>query len=332
MTAPRSSDTGRAGGTARPRWALGLGIALLALAGCHRQAAAPQARPDTPAASAAAESASAGAASTRPGVPTTVAAPATGADLEAGAALAAQGQGAAAACNACHGAQGEGQAAARYPRLAGLGADYLQAQLDSYATGSRQHPVMGPIAQALTADQRRQAAAYFASLDLSRLSARPTTVLPARSAAAQLAWQGDEARQLQACANCHGRDGSGLGSRIPPLAGQPSGYLEDSLAAWREGRRHNDESGQMPRIARALRPVEVSALAAWYAALPLPRPATQPAPRFQTAMEAVTSGPVGPAPTSQGVGSEQGAPLTGGGIGPGGGGATQRPPGASAPR
>ncbi|MCE4554345.1 hypothetical protein [Pelomonas cellulosilytica] len=44
-----------------------------------------------------------------------------------------------------------------------------------------------------------------------------------------------------------------------------------------------------------------------------------------SALPAVTSGPVAAASTPhQGVGSEQGAPLTGGGIGPGGGAATQQ--------
>lgn len=226
------------------------------------------------------------------------------------------------------------------PRLAGQGAAYLRRQLNAYADGTRPHPVMTPIAQSLLADQRRQLAAYFAALGTAPLASPPPASAPSAApsatpietpietpiapdgAASRLAWVGDEARQLPACANCHGRDGSGQGDRIPPLAGQPAAYLEAALEAWRTGRRTTDASGEMPRIAQALRPGEARLLAAWYAALPSPRPATQALPPFVSRLAPLSSGPstVGPAP--RGVGAEQGAPLTGGGQGPGGGGAT----------
>jgi cytochrome c553 len=307
-------------------------VALLAttlMAGCNRRepsAAAPAAE--------AASSASAASAVVAVPVPPASEAQASPADLEAGAQLAVQGSGAAAACSSCHGARGEGQPAARFPRLAGLGATYLREQLDGYANGTRQHPVMEPIAKALQADQRRIVAAYFASLDPTATNAQsnqPTRAPPADGVAARLAWQGDEPRQLVACANCHGRDGGGLGDRIPPLAGQPVGYLEDALAAWREGRRNNDASGQMPRIAKALGPADAHAVAAWYAALPMPAPAGRTPATFASTLPPVTSGPVAAAASgaAQGVGSEQGAPLTGGGVGPGGAGATQQPAGGS---
>lgn len=254
--------------------------------------------------------------------------PPSAADVDTGGRIAAQGAGAAAACSSCHGQHGEGQAAARFPRLAGLGATYLREQLDSYADGRRQHPVMTPIAMALKADQRRLVAAYFASLDVPQNPA--ATQAPAEGSAARIAWLGDEARQLPACANCHGRDGGGLGDSIPPLAGQPAGYLEDALAAWREGRRNNDASGQMPRIAKALGPLDARALAAWYGALPAPPAASRRGAAFASTLKPVTSGPVAAAPV-QGTGTEQGA-QTGGGVGPGGAGATQGATGASAPR
>ncbi len=281
------------------------------------------------------------------------------ADLEAGERLAASGTGGTAACAACHGARGEGQSGAptaSFPRLAGLGAAYLRRQLDAYAQGTRQSPVMGPIAQALKTDQRRQVAAYFGAMESpaeapappastsASASASRTTSASARSSAAasaasswpspdspaaRLAWTGDESRQLMACANCHGRDGSGQGERLPPLAGQPAAYLQAALDAWREGRRDTDPSGEMPRIARALRPAEVQALAAWYAALPVPPSAARRGLAFASTLPALTSGPVTGGAVAQGTGTEQGAPLTGGGVGPGGGGGTQA---ASSPR
>ncbi|ONZ28706.1 cytochrome C [Burkholderia cenocepacia] len=68
------------------------------------------------------------------------------------------------ACAACHGARLTGQA--RFPRLAGQGYDYLLAQLDAFATGSRREATgtMQLVAQAMSADDRAAVATYLASL------------------------------------------------------------------------------------------------------------------------------------------------------------------------
>ena len=72
-----------------------------------------------------------------------------------------------AACIGCHGAQGEGNAAAGFPRLAGTNAAYLSAQLAAFADGSRQNPVMQPLAKLLSPHDRDAVSAYFASLPAS---------------------------------------------------------------------------------------------------------------------------------------------------------------------
>ncbi len=70
----------------------------------------------------------------------------------------------AAQCQACHGAHGEGMAAAHVPRIAGQSADYLEKQLRDYASGSRANPIMVNFAKALTEPQRKELAAYYATL------------------------------------------------------------------------------------------------------------------------------------------------------------------------
>ena len=81
------------------------------------------------------------------------------------AALAASGDGhGIPACSSCHGAVGEGNAAAGFPRLAGLPAAYLVAQLNLFANGGRRNAVMEPIARQLTAGQRGQLAGFYAGL------------------------------------------------------------------------------------------------------------------------------------------------------------------------
>ena len=71
------------------------------------------------------------------------------------------------ACANCHGASGEGGLTGA-PRLAGLPREYLALQLEGYASGARRHPVMTPIAQALTPAEREALAAYFAGLPAPR--------------------------------------------------------------------------------------------------------------------------------------------------------------------
>ncbi|MDU9393930.1 c-type cytochrome [Pseudomonas sp. zfem002] len=68
------------------------------------------------------------------------------------------------ACTACHGEKLMGQAL--FPRLAGQGADYLQAQLDAFAQGRRVDPTgsMTAITATLSAEDRKALSHYLASL------------------------------------------------------------------------------------------------------------------------------------------------------------------------
>ena len=94
--------------------------------------------------------------------------------------IARSGVGAATACASCHGARGEGQSA--FPRLAGQNAGYLARQLDDFAAGRRANPVMGPIAKALSADDRRAMATYYSGM------ATPTSAQPTLPASAPGGW------------------------------------------------------------------------------------------------------------------------------------------------
>ncbi|MEE1886487.1 c-type cytochrome [Pseudomonas carassii] len=68
------------------------------------------------------------------------------------------------ACTACHGAQLMGQG--NFPRLAGQGVDYLQAQLDAFAEGRRVDPsgAMTAIVANLTTQDRQALSHYLATL------------------------------------------------------------------------------------------------------------------------------------------------------------------------
>lgn len=192
--------------------------------------------------------------------------------------LATQGNGKGAPpCLGCHGADGGGQAAAGLPRLAGLDASYLHRQLDSFADGTRDNPVMKPVATALTTDERQALAGYYSQLPLPAALARPATQPPAPdSRGALLATRGRWSRQVPACEQCHGPGGVGVGAAFPPLAGQSAAYIAAQLKAWQQGRRHNDPLALMQHISAALDDQDITEVAGWFAAQPLGQRGAKP--------------------------------------------------------
>lgn len=68
----------------------------------------------------------------------------------------------------------------------------------------------------------------------------------------------------QVCAVCHGVDGVSQLPNAPNLAGQPEIYLQESLDAYRTGRRQHE---MMTVVAKDLTDQDVANLAAWYASI-----------------------------------------------------------------
>lgn len=302
-------------------------LLAVALAACHQQQ--PPAGTTAPGASPPPKTAPAPAVQTVPTAPAGLAG-----DPQAGAKLAAQGapDKGVAPCGSCHGADGAGNAATGFPALAAQPAEYLRSQLDSYADGSRANPIMAQVAKGLSPQQRADAAAYFATL--APAAGQAAAAAPAGSRGLTLAQYGDEQLHVQACANCHGPQGAGEPPAYPYLAGQNAQYLTAALKAWSDGSRHNDPSGLMPALARSLPAADVTALAQYFSALPRPAPG-----QWSGAVPATASGPPassggGEAAPHPGADTEQGAPLSGGGQGPGGGGGTDNrsSPGQPPPR
>jgi cytochrome c553 len=66
-------------------------------------------------------------------------------------------------CAACHGEAGDKPIQPEYPVLAGQHPDYLMKALRDYKSGQRKNPVMGGMAQPLTAKEIRDLADWFSS-------------------------------------------------------------------------------------------------------------------------------------------------------------------------
>jgi cytochrome c553 len=169
-------------------------------------------------------------------------------------------------CDACHGAQGEGMAAAHVPRLTGQSAEYLQKQLDDYASGARDNPIMSNFAKTLSEEQRAQLAAHYAGMSAAYLPEAGT--IPTASQlfrGHQLAHQGDAKLQVQACNSCHGPDGSGVRHAAPYPAGQSAEYIATALKSFQTETRKNDAGQLMRTVAKRLHDADISALSAYFA-------------------------------------------------------------------
>ncbi|MBB6563407.1 cytochrome c553 [Acidovorax soli] len=175
------------------------------------------------------------------------------------------------ACVTCHGKEGRATQEGYFPRIAGKPAGYLANQLLNFREGRRSYPQMTSLIEHLTDDYLREMAAHFAALDLPyppppAPQAPPATLERGRL----LVQQGDAARNIPACVQCHGPAMTGVNPFIPGLLGLPRDYLNSQLGAWKTGQRRAHAPDCMADIARQLTPDDVSAVSAWLAAQPVP--------------------------------------------------------------
>lgn len=160
------------------------------------------------------------------------------------------------ACYGCHGAGGSSQHQ-RYPSLAGQPVEYLKAQLNSFANGTRHFPNMQPLAMSLSQAEIDKLASYYArQTPRDNHTFQPDPILRQ---------QGEKLAQTGACSACHGEKLMGQSS-FPRLAGQSVDYLQVQLDAFAQGTR-TDSTGSMKAITSNLSPQDRKALAHYLAAL-----------------------------------------------------------------
>ncbi len=177
---------------------------------------------------------------------------------------AAKGKAKAAVCGACHGADGN-SANAEWPKLAGQHAAYLEAQLHAYKSGERKDPVMAGQVAALSDQDIKDLAAYFAGQTQKPGVARPDLVEKAQ----KLYRGGNAEAGVAACAACHGPQGLGNGpAAYPQISGQHAAYTAKQLQAYRSGARAGTESAKMmSQVAAGLSDADIEALASYISGL-----------------------------------------------------------------
>jgi len=183
-------------------------------------------------------------------------APATAA-LAAGDATA--GKAKSATCAACHSADGN-SVNPQYPKLAGLGADYLLKQLQDYKSGARANPIMLGMVAPLGPQDMEDLAAYYASQQIARAAADPA-LAPQGEAIFR---GGNLSSGVSACAACHGATGMGNpAAKFPAIAAQHAEYLQAQLKAFRAVERANDAGQMMRAIAAKMTDAEIKAVASY---------------------------------------------------------------------
>ena len=128
------------------------------------------------------------------------------------------------------------------------------------------------LVQHLSDDYLREMAVYFASLDLPYPPAPSTSDASAETLARgkALALQGDAARGIPACTQCHGATLTGVQPGIPALVGLPRLYLASQLGAWLTNDRHALAPDCMAQVGRKLNTADINAVASWLALQPVP--------------------------------------------------------------
>lgn len=151
-------------------------------------------------------------------------------------------------CAACHGANGN-SVNPEWPSLAGLGQDYIVAQLTNFKEGKRANPIMMPNAMALSPDDMADLGAYFSSQRNTGLEADPTYW----EAGQKLFRAGDKTRGIPACMACHGPAGKGNeAAKFPALRGQHSVYTVKQLQDYASGARLTGPNNIMQTISKKL--------------------------------------------------------------------------------
>jgi cytochrome c553 len=174
----------------------------------------------------------------------------------------------AAVCAACHGMGGNSQNP-EWPNLAGQSPAYVAEQLHLFKTDVRVNPIMKPIIAPLTDDDFDDLAVYYATQTPAGLEADPSYW----KAGEKLYRKGDPAREIPACAACHGPLGRGnLAAGYPALRAQHSVYTVKQLNDYAKDTRYpgaaagkpaTPNAGIMSTIAKRLTPEDIRDVASY---------------------------------------------------------------------
>ena len=187
---------------------------------------------------------------------------ATKPDLAAGESLYNNGDAArgVSACVSCHGANGN-SGSGTWPKLSAQNATYIYTQLTHFKSGERANGVMMGMSMLLTDADMKNIAAYLEKQTHKGGTARNKDSIELGKSIYR---GGIAAKNVPACAACHGPAGAGIPVQYPRIGGQWAEYTNTQLMNFRAGDRKNI---QMNTIAAKLNDKEMQAVADYIAGI-----------------------------------------------------------------
>lgn len=168
------------------------------------------------------------------------------------------------ACVSCHGAAGNSTITAN-PKLAGQSEHYLYKQLVDFTTPQRNQPVMTTYAKMLSDADKKNVAAYLSTQEAKPGAAKNKDTIELGK---KIYRAGIAAKQVAACASCHGAAGNGIPVQYPRIAGQHQDYTVAQLTSFRSTKADaRKNSVDMHTIASRLSDDEIAAVADYIAGL-----------------------------------------------------------------
>ena len=157
-------------------------------------------------------------------------------------------------CTACHGEDAKTPMQDGFPKLAGMPADYLLAQMTDIKSGKRANglsaEVMKPMLADLTEDEMKAMADYLLSLK------EPPTAASTAPATA-----GKTLFLTKTCVACHGKEGKKPLPGYPAIAGQDKTYIIAQAKDIKSGARANGKANAMQPVMHLVNDDEITAIA-----------------------------------------------------------------------
>lgn len=173
-----------------------------------------------------------------------------------------------AACSRCHGMDGLGRASGAFPRLDIQSTDYLFAQLEAYAAGTRHSGIMQSATAELDATEMRRLADYYSAQSTMNSSIFAEGQDLSLALGRTLATTGMPDLGIPACFSCHAEDLASRYPLYPSLAGQFAGYTSGQLTLFKSGKRRDTPAAEiMSVIAQRLTEEQINAVSIYLAGL-----------------------------------------------------------------
>jgi len=164
-------------------------------------------------------------------------------------------------CAACHTTDGSRGSPAN-PIVQGQHAEYIVKQLADFKSGKRNNPVMKGFASALSEDDMRNVAAFYATKTAKPGFAKNKELV---ALGEKIYRGGIPEKAVPACAGCHSPTGAGIPAQFPRVGGQHADYIEAQMNGFRTGARANGP--MMATIAAKMNEREIKAVSDYVAGL-----------------------------------------------------------------